>query len=205
MRLNIYAMSDKRFRWDFRGRRSIRLKEYDYSWAGCYFVTICTDGRKSLFGRINEGRMELNRLGHIVRREWKLTLTMRKQIHGDAFIIMPNHVHLIFWITRPNHSPMTEETHDWRRGDARVAPPSSLATMPIRTNGPTSRSVSSIIGAFKSSVSKSIHRMDKSISQVWQRNYWDHIVMSDPAHWAIREYIQNNPKNWIRDSEYRND
>jgi REP element-mobilizing transposase RayT len=81
-------------------RRSIRLKGYDYSQAGAYFITICTQDRAGLFGEIVDGEMRLNEYGQIVRDEWFHTAVVRPCVvlYPDEFVVMPNHVHGIIWI-----------------------------------------------------------------------------------------------------------
>ncbi len=75
------------------GRRSIRLKGYDYAQPGAYFITICARGRECLFGEVVDGEMRLNRFGEIVREEWLKTAVMRPGIEIDEFAVMPNHIH----------------------------------------------------------------------------------------------------------------
>src|ERR1041385_9430546 len=79
-------------------RRLLRLKHYNYANPGAYFVTICTHDRSVLFGDIIEGNMQLNDYGKIVRREWEMSATIRREIALDEFVIMPNHVHGIVFI-----------------------------------------------------------------------------------------------------------
>ncbi|MBL0311066.1 MAG: hypothetical protein IPP77_15785 [Bacteroidetes bacterium] len=79
-------------------RRSIRLKGYDYSQAGLYFITICCADRACLFGKIENGEMVLNEFGNIASNEWMKTPQLRPQIEMDVFIIMPNHMHAIIAI-----------------------------------------------------------------------------------------------------------
>ena len=74
-------------------RRSIRLQGYDYTRAGAYFITICTQGRECLFGEIVDGEMILNELGRIVQEEWKKTPAIRREMELDAFVVMPDHIH----------------------------------------------------------------------------------------------------------------
>jgi len=83
-----------------RRRKSIRLQGWDYSEPGAYFVTICTHGRASLFGRVVEGEMVLNEYGEIVQEEWMRSAEIRAEIElfPDEFVVMPNHVHGIVWI-----------------------------------------------------------------------------------------------------------
>ena len=90
---------------DIHHRGSIRLKGYDYSQAGLYFITICTQNRKCIFGKIIDnakGTMIciLNEYGRIAEREWIKTLQMRPNIHLDVFVIMPNHIHGIIKINK---------------------------------------------------------------------------------------------------------
>lgn len=81
-------------------RRSIRLKGYDYTQPGAYFVTICTHERAHLFGEILGGKMQLNRWGEIARTEWFKTAELRPyvKLHEGEFVVMPNHIHGIIWV-----------------------------------------------------------------------------------------------------------
>ncbi len=86
---------------DKHHRRSIRLKGYDYRWAGAYFVTVCTHNRECLLGEIVDGQMRLNELGEIVWEEWFRSAEIRQEIElmPDEFVVMPNHVHGIIVLT----------------------------------------------------------------------------------------------------------
>lgn len=84
---------------DIHHRRSVRLKDYDYSQEGAYFITVLTRNRECLFGRIKKGKMILNKYGMIAKDEWLKTQKMRRSIHLDEFVIMPNHMHGIIEIT----------------------------------------------------------------------------------------------------------
>lgn len=74
-------------------RRSIRLAGYDYSREGSYFVTICSAGRACIFGQIFDGRMQLSAAGAIISEEWHRSAEVRRELHLDAFVVMPNHIH----------------------------------------------------------------------------------------------------------------
>jgi putative transposase len=82
-------------------RRSIRLKGYDYSQAGVYFVTICTQGRACLFGEVVDGEMRLNDAGRMVVAEWERLPALFPNVVLDAFVVMPNHIHGIVILTDP--------------------------------------------------------------------------------------------------------
>ena len=79
-------------------RRSIRLKGYDYTQAGAYFVTVVTYGRECLFGDVVDGDMVLNENGQIIVEEWVRTADIRPNVSLDVFIVMPNHIHSIIMI-----------------------------------------------------------------------------------------------------------
>ena len=87
-------------------RRSIRLKDYDYSQEGAYFVTICSHERKCLFGEILDGEMRLNDIGTVVRNEWLNSERMRREIHLDTFVVMPNHIHGVVFILQDIPRPL---------------------------------------------------------------------------------------------------
>jgi REP element-mobilizing transposase RayT len=99
-------------------RRSIRLKGYDYSQAGAYFVTLCAQGRECLFGEVVDGEMRLNDAGHIVAESWQWLATQHDYVELDEWIIMPNHLHGIIVIT------------DNGRGGSRTVPTGGSRTAP---------------------------------------------------------------------------
>jgi putative transposase len=84
-------------------RRSMRLKGYDYSQAGAYFVTICTQGRACLFGEVVDGEMRLNDAGRMVVAEWERLPALFPNVVLDAFVVMPNHIHGIVILTNPTN------------------------------------------------------------------------------------------------------
>lgn len=87
------------FNPEIHHRHSIRLKGYDYSQSGLYFITLSTKNRQHIFGIIENGDILLNEYGNIVKNEWKRTAEIRKEIKLHAYIIMPNHIHGIVEIT----------------------------------------------------------------------------------------------------------
>jgi REP element-mobilizing transposase RayT len=168
-------------------RRSIRLKGYDYSSAGAYFITICTHRHVYLFGNIVDEEMQLNKVGRIVANEWKKTEVIRKEVKLDEWVIMPNHLHGIVFINR---------TEDWycSRGDRPVA----------LTAGLQPRSIGAMVAGFKSAATKRVNKLRKTPgAKLWQRNYWEHIIRSEPELNGLREYIRNNPAKWEMDRLYK--
>jgi len=167
-------------------RCSLRLKHYDYTEAGVYFVTACSRNRECLFGNIvgATGRspaLQLNAYGNIVRDEWVKSAVIRNEITLDEFVVMPNHIHgIIFIIRATGRSPL----HDT------IKP------------GPQSRSLGAFMAGFKSSTSKQINIMRTTPGiPIWQRNYYEHVIRTDDELNRTREYIINNPMQWELDEE----
>jgi REP element-mobilizing transposase RayT len=173
-------------------RRSIRLKRYDYTQLGAYFVTMCTHQRDHIFGEVINGDMKLSRLGEIVREEWLRSAEIRKEIQivEDEFVVMPNHLHGINWIVQSVGADGVRPTiHDAHREGTRRVP---LQRAP--------RSLGSFVAGFKASVTSRANR-ELNMTRIWQRNYYEHIVRDDRELDTIRWYILNNPLNWQLDRD----
>jgi len=170
----------------YHERRSIRLKKYDYRASAIYFITICTNHKDMIFGNIKNGKMSLNDFGIIAHREWIRTAKIRTYVELDAFIIMPNHVHGIIAIKRPND--------DKCRGMACHAHVTHNALINRKFGKPVRQSLSAIIGSYKSSVTREINRFRNRPGQiVWQRNYFEHIIRNEKELFATRKYVLENP------------
>lgn len=184
---------------DKHHRRSIRLKDYDYT-DGTYFVTICAHNRDCLFGDVVGETMMLNVYGEIVREEWLKTANVRCEVALDAFVVMPNHVHGIVMIVDDSKSNDGMKKLD---GEVSVVGAHSRAPLPK----PNSlyrppRSLGALIAGFKSIVTKRINVLrDTPGAPLWQRNYYEEIVTNEKKLNAVREYILNNPANWALDKE----
>ncbi len=169
-------------------RRSIRLKDYDYTQPGAYFVTVCTYRWQHLFGEIVDGTMVLNPLGQAVREEWLRTASIRSYVELDEYLIMPNHIHGIIMI------------HDYPGfvgATRRVAPTTNRLRQP---RGPKPDSLGAIIGQFKSRASKCLNNIRGTPGQpVWQRNYYEHIIRDERSLHRIQQYVDNNPQRWHLD------
>jgi len=179
---------------DIHHRRSIRLKGYDYSQAGLYFITICIQDRLCLFGEIKNEEMVLNKYGRIAEKEWIVTPEMRPNIHLDVFVIMPNHMHGIIEIVDckgTTHRAPTDNRFTTHR-----------APTVEQFGKPTSNTIPTIIRGYKSAVTKQINILQNQPGvPVWQRNYYEHIVRNEKSYLIISEYIMNNPFTW-RDDKY---
>lgn len=162
-------------------RRSIRLKRYDYSQEGLYFITICTKKGAHLFGRIENGVMSLNAMGQIAEKCWLAIPDHFPQAVLHAYVIMPNHIHGIIEIAA-------------FVGAKNSSPPKSSQQ---RANG-TSQTVGSIVRGFKIGVTKWA-RINTRIREVWHRNYYENVIRSGKTYYLISNYILNNPANWKKD------
>ena len=188
-------------------RRSIRLKEYDYTKAGAYFLTIVTQDRVCLFGEVVDGEMRLNDVGDMVHQEWTNLPNRFPNIDLDAFIVMPNHIHGIIAITDATPivgaglvpAQLVPAQHD----DAAITSGATTSRATTRV-APT---VGNIVGAFKSiSTVRYTHGVKHYgwlpfRGRLWQRNYYEHIIRNEGSLNRIREYIINNQSRWEMDKE----
>jgi putative transposase len=188
---------------DIHHRCAIRLKGYDYSQDGLYFVTICTQNRECIFGKIIDdcrgtNHCALNEYGRIAEKEWIKTPEIRSNIYLDVFVIMPNHIH---GIIRINGGPVGADCNT-------PLPYTPLPTpQPPNMNQSSFKSPSNNIGAiirgYKSSVTKQINILRNQPGvPVWQRNYYEHIIRDEKSYHQISEYIKTNPLKWQDDKYY---
>ena len=181
-------------------RRSIRLKGYDYSQAGYYFVTICCYQKQCLFGEIVDGVMRLNQYGEIVAETYQWLSQRYPYLILEEWIIMPNHFHGIMVLTdKP------------RRGGSRTAPTLNRNDVVLTDkNLPINpelkqKSLGRLIGVFKTISTKQINLIRNALgTPVWQRNYYEHIIRNEQSLNKIREYIINNPLSWQNDQLHPN-
>jgi len=182
-------------------RRSIRLKQYNYLENGFYFITICCQDRKNIFGEINvgaglvpalmENKMILNNVGIMVEKIVFKYFIKNKFIELDEFIIMPDHIHMIIVIKNKFNNVGATTNINTRAG-----------IKPAPTNN---KILGTIIGELKSLI---INEYIKNVKQnnwpkfnkrIWQRNYFERIIRNEKEYLKIKEYIKNNPKIWGRD------
>ena len=175
---------------DKHHRRSLKLKNYNYSQAGYYFVTICCYQRQCLFGEIIDGVMQLNQYGLIIEKEWLRSSLVRQEIELDKYVVMPNHFHGIVIINSVGAN-----------GRSPLPQPSNQSIIPSMKP----KSLSSLMSGFKSSVTKNINLIRNTPgTPIWQRNYYEHIIRNETALNKIREYIINNPLSWENDQLHPN-
>lgn len=162
---------------------SARLRNWDYSSEGTYFITICTAGRECLFGSINVGIMNYSPIGQIVLKELEKSFAIRTELFCDVFVIMPNHLHAIL---RIDHV----ETHSC----------ASLTSPNYGIAYRSPKSISSFVAGFKSSATKKVNQFRQMPGKIlWQERFHDHIIRNDAEYQRIMEYIEMNPIHWNSD------
>lgn len=212
------TMKTDKYNPDIHHRRSIRLKGYDYSRSGLYFITLCVVDRICVFGNIVDGKMQLNDIGRLVEEEWLNTVDVR---NGDVrlhnYIVMPNHFHAIIEICEcmyecdssqilnecnmgececrgESYSPQilnTDNVGEYAMGECEKGE----CDLPLRMKSP-SKTVGAIVRGFKGAVSRQLGY------SVWQRNYYEHIIRTGESYRQISDYIVNNPTKWQDDKFY---
>jgi len=160
-------------------RQSARLKNYDYSKGGAYFVTVTVDGEDEIFGNIVEGKIKLNEAGEIIEKVWMSLPKQFTNVKLDEFVIMPDHFHGVIILENNNEGLMNQ---------ARTKEKNWIL-MKNKKN-----TLGKIIRAFKAKATKLIHE-DGFKDFKWHRNYYDHIVKDEKELLIIRKYIKNNPLN----------
>jgi REP element-mobilizing transposase RayT len=185
-------------------RRSIRLKGYDYSQAGAYFVTICTQNRLHLFGEITNDEIVLNEAGMMVEKWWNELKNKYPDIELDEFVVMPNHFHGILQIFDTNTVG----------ADLRVCPDNVGEHKEKGKHKEEGKHIGlplqRMMQWFKTMSTNEYIRNVKNnhwtpfIKKLWQRNYYDHIVRNENELNRIREYIIINPMQWQCDRENPN-
>ena len=157
-------------------RKHPRLDNYDYSSAGAYFVTICTQNRKNILSKIVGEGSPLPRLspyGEIVERWIQKIPEKYPEASVDCYVIMPNHIHILLSIIK-----------DDGRGD-----PSPTAN--------------TVVGWLKYQATKEINQLrDSSSDKIFQRSFFDHIVRNRDDYCEIYKYIFENPARWYYDKLY---
>ena len=202
------TMKTDKYNPDIHHRRSIRLKGYDYSRSGLYFITLCVVDRICVFGNIVDGKMQLNDIGRLVEEEWLNTVDVR---NGDVrlhnYIVMPNHFHAIIEICEcMDECDSSQILNGCNMGECECRgesySPQILNTdnvgecdSPLRMKSP-SKTVGAIVRGFKGAVSRQLGY------SVWQRNYYEHIIRTGESYRQISDYIVNNPTKWQDDKFY---
>jgi REP-associated tyrosine transposase len=174
-----------------RRRRSLRLRGYDYSQPGMYFVTVCTFGRALLFGNVVEGKVWLNDAGRATGEVWAELPRYYSGLEIDAFVVMPNHIHGIIVLHGTANRPPPA-----RGSPASPRPLKGAGTAPLRAT------LGRAVARFKYESAKRLNAMRGTPgAHVWQRNYYEHIIRHGESLRLVRRYVLENPTRWQMDSE----
>ena len=169
-------------------RKSVRLKEFDYSQPGAYFITIVTKNRQSLFGKVINGKVQLNPIGLIVQEEWLSTPRIRQDVELGEWIIMPNHLHGIIIL----------KDIVGARSPVPLPDPYQIE----RFGKPTSGSIPTIIRSIKATTTKRINLYRTTPGQeVWQRGFFEHVIKNDQDYQNHATYILTNPERFGIDKD----
>jgi len=206
---------------------STRLQNWNYRWNAVYYVTICTRDQHCYFGEIAEGRMVLSRIGIIANVLWHEIAKHCKNVELGPFVVMPNHIHGILIISGNNddgqnvtdigvetthalslrsgetpHAINVETTHalSLRTGETNPGVTGDAAIGKSRFQHQGRNTLSSLVGSYKSAVSKHAHRLGFEFA--WQSRFYDRIIRDEQAYLIISDYIINNPLKWDED-KYR--
>jgi REP element-mobilizing transposase RayT len=189
-----------RYNRDVHRRRSIRLRGFDYSQPGAYFITVCTHERAPLFGDVVNGAMVLNAAGVMVDAVWRDMPDHYSGVVLGEHIVMPNHFHGVVEIVGagPRACPDFMECacpHDMPTTE--TGQPQGVA--------PTALSLPDLVHRFKSWTTRQYadgvnhYGWPAFNRRLWQRNYHEHIIRNEQAYAAITDYIHHNPQRWQDD------
>jgi len=177
-------------------RWSIRLKGYDYTRNGAYFVTVCTQDRNCLFGEVVDGVMRLNAAGEMVQRWWEELPRKFPSTRPDTLGVMPNHIHQIIVIAAAAQ-PVGADLC------VRLCVDGAPADLCAHIGAP----LPAIVRWFKTMATNEYIRGVRQSAwpafagRLWQRNYYEHIIRNEESLNRIRQYILDNPAQWAFDRE----
>jgi putative transposase len=186
--LCLYIKMEGKYRNKYKISSS-RLSGWDYGADGLYFVTMCTKDRGNFLGEIEISTMEMQNsemrtiaaltateIGEIAFNNWESIPNFHPYVTLDEYTIMPDHVHGILSINKPDRT-----------------------TWELNKFGPQRNNLGSIIRGYKSSVKS--YAIDNNIEFLWQPKYYDRVIRNEREYWNIKEYIRNNPDHWYRNGE----
>jgi len=175
---------------------SARAAWWDYGWAAAYFITICTRDREYYFGDIINGSMRLSHAGVLADVLWHQIPHHAQNVELGACVVMPNHIHGIL-ILNDDGGIDNPGIGNGRDRACPVSTTDPLSPSQKRFRNPGKNTVSSIIGGYKSAVSRHANRL--GIAMGWQSRFHDHIIRDAAEYQRINDYIESNPQNWNKD------
>ena len=157
----------------FPNRKSARLKGYDYTSMGYYFITINSKNKRCIFGKIKDEVMYPNKLGEIIIEEWETMAKIRKNIKLHEYVVMPNHFNAV-----------VEICYSMNKNNV---PRKFLAA----------HSLGTIIGSFKGAVTRKTNALKLGNEKgIWHVRFYDRIIRDAEELLNTNRYILNNVKNW---------
>ncbi len=167
---------------------SIRLQEWDYAQNAAYFITICTKQKFPYFGSCNEGEVILSDKGKLAVLYWNQITVHFPFIQLGEYCCMPNHMHGIIIINKSDDDSKTRQC---------LVSTEKMGEKRFQNQG--KQTVSSIVGSYKSIVTKQCRMIDGDFN--WQAGFYEHIIRNEVSLSKISDYIVNNPLYW-NDDEY---
>lgn len=169
----------------------IRMQKWNYGWDAAYFITICTKNKLCYFGEVSEGKMNLSNVGVLADVLWFEISNHARNVELGPFVVMPNHVHGVI-VLKENNSFVTNKGENESRPDIPIGK--------TRFQSQGKNTVSSIIGSYKSAVTKHARRLGYDF--FWQSRFYDHIIRNKQSYDKIAHYIFTNPEKWNLDTYY---
>ena len=167
-----------------------RMQNWDYGWNSAYFVTMNILNRVHSFGKISNKEMILSEIGEIAHKYWEEIPKHFPFVKLGAFVAMPDHVHGIIIIDKPDGRKITT------RNSQNIAN-ELVVKKPKNQFGPQSQNLASIIRGYKIGVTKNARKIDQNFK--WQRLYYSHVIMEPVEYMRMEKYIIDNPKNWDKE------
>ena len=164
---------------------SSRITNRDYSLAGFYFVTICADYKRCIFGKVKGKRVQLSALGRIAHESWINIPYHFSRVNLHELVVMPNHVHRILEIT----AGLAQHAGPLHKRETSAA------------KGPPPQSLSTIVRSYKADVTRRAHAEPNWKGEVWQHNYFDRVIRDAREFLNATRYIAENPLKWEWDRE----
>lgn len=171
---------------------SSRLKHWDYGRNAAYFVTICTKNRENFFGEIFDGEMHLSEIGHEAEKYWQEIPDVFPFVILDAFVVMPNHMHGVVIINKPDDRDAVIMADGGNKSDR--------GGITGDHNPMIQENLSRILRWYKGRVKFETKQIQPDFA--WQPRFHDSIIRNEKAFERIRNYIINNPSNWKEDKFY---
>ena len=184
-------------------RKSNRLKHYNYSENGYYYITTCTKDKMPYFGDVKDEKMVLNQNGNVAQYYWQEIPNHYENLQLDEYIIMPNHLHGIIIISNSKRTERGTEQRTERMTGQRTERMTEQRTE--RCSVPTSENIctvkiagllSTVVRTYKTFVTRVLRNKFQIPEFSWQRSFYDHIIRDENSLNKIREYIITNPLRW---------